>query len=77
MDMCMVDITDVPDARVGDQIMIMGGASTDEHSCEEMARLRGTITYEVTCNINKRVPRIYLENGVELGKMRYIYRAPR
>ena len=31
-----------------------------------------TITYEVTCDINKRVPRIFLENGEEVGKLQYI-----
>jgi len=77
MDMCMVDVTDVPDVRIDDEVMIMGGSHEKEYSCESIARKRGTITYEVTSDISKRVTRIYLEHGQEIGKMRYIYQEPR
>lgn len=55
MDQCVVDITDVPGVKVGDDVELFG-----EHiSAEEIAGKLGTISYEVTCMVNKRVPRVY------------------
>ena len=53
MDMCMVDITDVPEAAVGDTVTVIDREGVC--SCENMAQKLETITYEVTCGINKRV----------------------
>ena len=69
MDMCMIDITDVPGVHVGDEVEILGNNNI---SCEAMATKLHTITYEVTCNINKRVPRIYLLDGQEVARLQYI-----
>ena len=56
MDMCMVDLTDVPTARVGDVVELFG-----EHiPVEELADIIGTINYEVVTGIGKRVPRVYV-----------------
>lgn len=68
MDMCMVDVTDIPDAQVGDEVTIIGGDLT----CVHMADLLGTIPYEVLCGINKRIPRIYLQNGKASEILQYI-----
>lgn len=57
MDMCMVDITDVPEAGVGDTVTVIEQEGTC--SCEKMAADLGTITYEITCGISKRVLRLY------------------
>ena len=55
MDMCMIDVTDQPELRVGDEVEIFG-----EHvSCERVAQLCGTISYEMLCAVSKRVPRMY------------------
>ena len=37
-------------------------------SLDDLAQLAGTIPYEITCNISKRVPRVYLEKGKVVGK---------
>jgi len=58
MDMCMADITDVPEAAVGDTVTVIDREGVC--SCENMAKKLDTITYEITCGINKRVPRLYL-----------------
>jgi len=60
MDMTMVDLTDVtPAPRVGDEVVLMGGAiSVDDIACEAH-----TISYEILCGISKRVPRTYLRGG--------------
>ena len=59
MDMCMVDVTGVPEAQVGDEVTIIGA----ERPCDILAEQLGTISYEALCGINKRIPRIYLQNG--------------
>jgi alanine racemase len=60
MDMTMVDVTDVPGAAVGDEVVLLGeqgGACVD---ADELAAKAGTISYEVLCGIGKRVPRRYV-----------------
>ena len=61
MDMCMIDLTDLPEVDVGDEIEIFG----PENPVERLADLAGTIPYELTCAVSKRVPRVYIENGKE------------
>ena len=56
MDMCMLDVTEVPDAAVGDEVTVFG---TDP-SVSELAGLAGTIPYELLCAVSPRVPRVYL-----------------
>jgi alanine racemase len=56
MDMCMLDVTSVPDVRVGDDIVLFG----EGLPVEEIASLIGTINYEVVTGIGKRVPRVYV-----------------
>jgi alanine racemase len=60
MDQFMIDVTDIPDAAVGDEVVLIGRQGEEEITAMEMADLIGTINYEITCNIAKRVPRIYL-----------------
>ena len=58
MDQCMIDVTDVPEAREGDEATLFGLA---ELPAGELARVIGTIDYEITCAVSKRVPRILEE----------------
>ena len=64
MDMCMIDLTDLPEVDVGDEIEIFG----PENPVEKLADLAGTIPYELTCAVSKRVPRVYIENGKEMER---------
>lgn len=59
MDMCMIDLTDKMNVHVGSEIEIYG----EHNSINDMAALAGTIPYELTCAISKRVPRLYIRNG--------------
>ena len=59
MDMCMVDLTDLPDIRTGDEVVVFG----EGNPVERMAETAGTITYELLCAVSKRVPRVYIEGG--------------
>lgn len=55
MDQCLVDITDIPEAVPGDEATLFG---LPELPVGELSRLLGTVDYEMTCGISKRVPRI-------------------
>jgi alanine racemase len=54
MDMCMVDITEI-DAKEGDDVIIFGKG----HTIKEVAKILGTIPYEILTNISRRVKRVY------------------
>ena len=55
MDMCMVDVTDLPEVRMGDVAVVYNG-----ELLREAARRMDTITYELMCRLLPRVPRLYL-----------------
>jgi len=58
MDMCMVDASGVENVQPGDEVILFGeGLHVDE-----IAAKTGTINYEVVCDVNKRVPRIYIND---------------
>ncbi len=54
MDQFMVDVTDIPDAALGDEVVLIGEGVT----AGEIADLAGTIHYELTCQLTNRVPRV-------------------
>jgi alanine racemase len=60
MDMTMIDVTSVPDVRVGDEAVLIGRQGSAEISADEVAEAQGTISYEVLCRIGPRVPRLHL-----------------
>ena len=59
MDMCMIDLTDKTGVDVGSEVEIFG----KKNPIEKMAKMAGTIPYELTCAVSKRVPRKYIKNG--------------
>ena len=61
MDWILVDVTGIPGVTVGDQVTLLGRDGDDCITAFEWADKIGTITYEVFCNISKRVPRIFVE----------------
>ena len=64
MDMCMVDLTDLPGVGEGDVVEVYG----PHNSVNDAADLAGTIAYELTCAVSKRVPRIYFQDGKEIAR---------
>ncbi|MDJ0521366.1 MAG: alanine racemase [Planctomycetota bacterium] len=60
MDYTTVDVTDVPDASVGDAVTLLGADGDERIRAEELARLADTIPYEILCGIGRRVKRHYL-----------------
>ena len=63
MDLTMVDLTDIPAARIGDEVVLFGGAEGGAPTLEEVARWSETLPYEIMCTIGKRVTRIYVREG--------------
>ena len=64
MDMCMIDLTDLPEVQVGDEVEIFG----PENSIDKLAEIGGTIPYELSCAVSKRVPRVYRRSGEVVGR---------
>ena len=59
MDMTMVDLTGLPDVKVGSEVEIFGR----RQSVDRLAEILNTISYELLCAVSKRVPRVYLRDG--------------
>ena len=59
MDWITIDVTDVKDVAKGDEVLLMGSSENTVIKAEELARICDTISYEITCGIGKRVPRVY------------------
>ena len=57
MDMCMIDVTHIPKAMEGDEVVVFG----QEPTAEELARALGTIPYEVFTSVSPRVRRVYVQ----------------
>lgn len=59
MDQLMVDITDIPQVELEDDVTLMGEDSGSIITAEELGNLSGRFNYELVCDINKRVKRLY------------------
>lgn len=60
MDQFMVDVTDVPDVKAYDEVVLIGKSRDEILTADDMAQMLGTIGYEVVCDVGKRVQRVYL-----------------
>jgi alanine racemase len=60
MDLTLIDVTDVPDVALGDCVTLLGTDGELSVPAEEIAKTAGTISYEITCGISTRVPRLFL-----------------
>ena len=61
MDQCMVDVTDVPDVKVGDEVIIMGTDGKNTILADDIAKATGTINYEIVCAFGQRLPNVYVK----------------
>jgi alanine racemase len=59
MDWTTLDVTSVEGVKVGDEVILIGEQTGARITAEELAKATGTISYEITCGINRRVPRLY------------------
>lgn len=64
MDQCMVDVTEIPEAKQGDEVTLLGRDGEEFISAEEIgATVGNSFHYEVVCDIGRRVPRVYYRDG--------------
>ncbi len=60
MDLCMIDVTDVPGVALEDEVVLMGTQGDEAITAYDLARWAGTIPYEIVCGVGPRVPRAYV-----------------
>lgn len=63
MDQTMLDVTDIENVNIGDEVIVFGDGSHGERTADDLAKVSGTINYEVICIVSKRVPRLFVEHG--------------
>jgi alanine racemase len=63
MDLVMLDVTDLPGTREGDEVVMIGSQGGASQTADEMAAAAGTINYEIVVGIRRRVPRRYHRDG--------------
>lgn len=61
MDQCMLDVTDVPNVKLGDEVTLMGRSGDLQVLAEDIAGGVGTIANNITCGCDARLPYLYLE----------------
>ena len=63
MDQFMVDVTDLPEAKMDDEVTLIGKDGDAKITLEELGDLSGRFNYEFACDLDKRIPRIFFKNG--------------
>ena len=71
MDQFMVDVTDIGDVKMGDEVTLLGKDGEETITADTLGDLSGRFSYELICDINKRVPRIYIKDGREQGELSF------
>lgn len=74
MDQFMVDVTEIPQAAEGDKVTLIGREGQETITAEGLGELSGRFSYELLCDLGKRIPRVYLLGGklLEEGSMEQI-----
>jgi alanine racemase len=65
MDLTIIDVTNVPGVELDDQVTLLGWNRQNADlkiAAEDLARIVGTLSYEVTCGVSERVPRVYIDS---------------
>ncbi len=63
MDQFMVDVTEIPEASEGDRVTLLGWDGDEHISAELLGGLSGRFNYELVCDLNQRLPRVYMREG--------------
>lgn len=61
MDQCMIDVSDVPNVKVGDEVIVMGTDGVNTILADDIANATGTINYEICCAFGQRLPKVYVK----------------
>ncbi len=71
MDQFMVDVTDIPDVKIGDEVTLAGTDGEHTITFEELGEISGRFNYEFVCDLGKRIPRIFVKNGKVISEKDY------
>lgn len=63
MDQFMVDVSEIPEAKEGDKVTLLGIDGKEQLSAELLGELSGRFNYELVCDLGKRIPRVYVKGG--------------
>jgi alanine racemase len=72
MDQMMVDVTDIPDVRQADPVILVGSSGGEAITMEAISAAADSFNYEFVCGISRRVPRIYYQGGQEVSAVHYL-----
>lgn len=72
MDQTMIDVSHIKDVQIGDEVVMVGKQGEHILSAEELSGMSASFNYEFVCNINRRVPRFFFENGKKIGEKNYL-----
>lgn len=72
MDQTMIDVSEIPEVAVGDEVVLFGAQGENVLPVEEIADMSASFNYEFVCDINRRVPRIFYEQGKVIGVKNYL-----
>lgn len=72
MDQMMVDLSAVPDAKVGDPVVLVGRQGDAVITAEEISAVAGSFNYEFVCGVSRRVPREYVRGGQVVHTVHYL-----
>lgn len=63
MDQFMVDVSDIPEVKFGDKVTLIGRDQEEYLPVEKLSELSGRVNYEFVCDLGKRIPRVYVQDG--------------
>ena len=63
MDMCTIDVSHIPECRIGDEVVLLGKSGGEKIEVHEIAARSQTISYEILCALGKRAPRVFVSKG--------------
>ena len=72
MDQMMVDVSDIPEAKLNDRVVLVGRSGDLEITMEEIAAAADSFNYEMVCGISRRVPRLYCRDGQVIHSVHYL-----
>ena len=72
MDQIMVDVTEIPNVKLDDKVILIGASGQEKITAEDMAAATGTINYEIVCGLSRRIPRAYYRGGKKVSEIHYL-----
>ena len=71
MDQFMVDVTDIPDVKIGDEVTLIGRDGDEVITMEEVGSLSCRFNFEFVCVLGKRIPRVFYRDGKRIASQEY------